>query len=123
MSSVSASGLSADWDQNILTANLGDPVYFDIYALSGGLSSGQFLSGFAIEFSWLGGAGGPGAQDYTILDPNNFSVLASGTTGACSSWRLGPCTDTYRFPRIIPGASTPSFPPTPLRLKAALQRT
>lgn len=77
---VSASGLAPDWDQNILASYPGVPAMFDVFALGSGIASGNTIAGFAVEFLWLGGGSGPGAQAYEILDANTFDVIASGIT-------------------------------------------
>lgn len=77
---VSSPSLSSDWDQNILGSAPAIPAAFDIYALSGGLADGASLGGFSVEFTWLGGPSGPGAQSFDVFDPATFAWLESGTT-------------------------------------------
>ena len=38
------------------------------------------MAGFAVDFVWLGGPGGPGAQPFQVSDPQTFALLGSDTT-------------------------------------------
>lgn len=76
---VSDPSLAADWDQIIIGSQSGLPALFDLFALGAPLDGGASLTGFAIEFEWLGN-GLPGVQAFSISDPDTFDVLASGRT-------------------------------------------
>lgn len=72
---------SAAWDELILGAVPGfDPAAYDAAALGAGIGNGASVSGFAVEFEWIGAATGPGAQEFIIYDPNTFAELEFGTT-------------------------------------------
>ena len=70
-----------DWDSIVIQPDpmLPDDGFFDALALVVGLTPGDLLGGFSVQFEFLN-PGKPGAQFFEILDPNDFSVLASGTT-------------------------------------------
>ncbi len=44
-----------------------------------GIDVGQMLSGFSVEFDWLG-AGDPGRQFFEIVNPEPFDITSSGLT-------------------------------------------
>jgi len=70
---------ASDWDEQIFsTGLLVEPVY-DVFALSGGIAVGGTVSGFSVQFTWLG-AGIPGVQSFEVYDPNTFDLLESGRT-------------------------------------------
>jgi hypothetical protein len=71
--------LADEWDQLLLASGLLVPAAFDALALGSGIPAGAFVSGFGVEFLWLG-AGVPGSQPFEIFDPISFEVLGSGTT-------------------------------------------
>ncbi|MFC1751186.1 PEP-CTERM sorting domain-containing protein [Pseudomonadota bacterium] len=91
----------------------GDGLY-DAFALASGIASGDMLSGFSVQFDFLG-VGGPGSQWFEILDPFTFAVLDSGNTQLASAsvpepetlWLIGmglmgmllgkKCTQTNQF--------------------------
>jgi hypothetical protein len=50
-----------------------------VLALGLGIAPNTVLSGFSVEFDFLG-AGIPSSQLFDIIDPNTFAVLESGTT-------------------------------------------
>ncbi|TNF34651.1 MAG: hypothetical protein EP315_06935, partial [Gammaproteobacteria bacterium] len=72
--------LNLDWDENLLGSAPLVPAAYDLYALAGGVADGATLSGFSIEFTWLGGVTGPGSQDFEIYDPFTFELLEVGAT-------------------------------------------
>lgn len=78
---VTPAALQADWSEQIIPSFPSVPALYDVLALSGGLADGATLSGFAVEFEWLG-AGLPGAQSFEIFDPITFAVLETGSTVA-----------------------------------------
>lgn len=69
------------WLGFILSSGLLVPAAYDTSALLNeyGVAPGDSLSGFAVEFNWLG-AGLPGAQAFEIYDPNSLDVISSGLT-------------------------------------------
>jgi len=71
----------ADWDPIVFDPDplLPDDGLYDVLALVSGIASGDMLSGFSIQFDFLG-AGAPGAQFFEVLDPFTFAVLDSGYT-------------------------------------------
>jgi hypothetical protein len=77
---VSSPALSTDWSQIILASAPGVPAAFDVSAITGGIPVGDSVSGFAVQFAWLGGTDGPASQVYQVFNPNTFKVLQSGTT-------------------------------------------
>lgn len=79
---VTPGPLNSQWSQQILLSVPGVPAAYDAYAISLGIPSGQSVTGFAVEFTWLGGPAGPGVQPFEIYDPNTFALLESGTTSA-----------------------------------------
>lgn len=76
---VSDVAATAGWDQLLLQGGIGVWPAFDALAASGGLASGEWLGGFAVEFTWLG-QGVPGAQPFQIYDPATFEILESEFT-------------------------------------------
>jgi hypothetical protein len=58
--------------------------FFDVQATDAGLASGNSVSGFAVDFTWLG-AGTPGSQVFNIVNPAGISAapeVDAGTAGA-----------------------------------------
>jgi MYXO-CTERM domain-containing protein len=49
------------------------------WSYAGGIPVGGAVSGFAVQFDWLG-SGAPGAQPFDIVDPQTLQPLFSGTT-------------------------------------------
>ncbi len=45
-----------------------------------GIATGDILSGFSVQFDWIGGASGPGSQFFEVFDPIDFGLLDSGQT-------------------------------------------
>ncbi|WP_045226209.1 hypothetical protein [Methyloterricola oryzae] len=71
--------LSASWDQQILASAPGIPATFDALSTGTGIGSGTSLTGFAIDFIWLG-TGRPAGQQFEIYDPTTFDLLKAGST-------------------------------------------
>jgi hypothetical protein len=71
----------SDWDLLLIQPDTAIPAagYFDGLALAGGIAAGDMLSGFSVTFDYLG-AGAPGAQLFSIVDPVSFDELDSGVT-------------------------------------------
>ncbi|MGV8866620.1 MAG: hypothetical protein ACOH2S_06840 [Janthinobacterium svalbardensis] len=69
------------WDVLLLQPDPAIPAsgYFDALALAGGINPGATATGFSITFDYLG-AGSPGAQPFSILDPVSFIELEAGLT-------------------------------------------
>jgi len=84
LSIVTTEPLASDWDEIILSSGLLVDAAYDAYALAGGVATGSTISGFAVEFTWLGN-GTPGAQSYEIYDQDTFDLIAFGTTNLSSS--------------------------------------
>ena len=85
--------LSAAWDQIILASAPGDPAAYDALALAAGIADGSTISGFAVDFTWIG-TDIPGSQPYRIYDPSSFDLLAEGVTSnsapePAALWLLG----------------------------------
>jgi hypothetical protein len=76
---VSDPSLEADWSQMFLGSGIGVPAAFDAFANGSGIGVGGSVSGFAVQFSWLG-TGSPGAQTFEIYDPETFELLGGGTS-------------------------------------------
>jgi hypothetical protein len=97
LSIVSSPNISpAQWSQTILSALPGVPAAYDSFALQGGIAAGTSVSGFAVQFTWLG-PGLPGSQPFQISNPSTFTLLQSGTTFQPTS---------AQPPSTVPTAST-----------------
>lgn len=73
---------ASEWDELILGSGVGVPAAYDVFALAGGIAVGASVSGFAVQFDWLG-AGLPGVQDvevYRFEDGDSISLVETGTT-------------------------------------------
>ena len=82
---VSSPNISpAQWSQTILSGLPGLPAAYDSFALQGGIPAGTSVSGFAVQFTWLG-SGLPGAQPFQISNSTTFTVLQSGSTFTVTS--------------------------------------
>lgn len=78
---VSSSAVMNDWLETILaSAPGGVPALYDVSALGTGLAVGQSLSGFAVQFTWLGTSAPPLTQAFDVYDPATFALLETGTT-------------------------------------------
>ncbi|MBQ5946805.1 hypothetical protein [Massilia sp. ST3] len=77
--SVHASPL--DWSSIAVSPDPALPAdgFFDALALSSPLANGASLSGFVVEYDFLG-AGKPGVQSFDIVDPLSFATISSGRT-------------------------------------------
>ncbi|MDO8032950.1 hypothetical protein O3297_05960 [Janthinobacterium sp. SUN128] len=69
------------WDMLLVQPDPAIPAsgYLDALALAGGIAPGATATGFSVTFDYLG-AGSPGAQPFSILDPVSFIELEAGTT-------------------------------------------
>jgi hypothetical protein len=57
---------------------LGDGGY-DAATTGLGIGIGESVSGFSVRFDWLG-VGNPGAQNYEIVNPTDFTTIETGFT-------------------------------------------
>src|SRR5690349_2660222 len=62
---VTPSTLQLAWSETLLGALPGVPAAYDVLALHGGIPAGNTVSGFAVQFTWLG-PGLPGPQPFQI---------------------------------------------------------
>jgi hypothetical protein len=76
---VTPEPISSEWSQLALASVGTTPADYDVLALDGGIPVGDTVSGFAVQFEWIG-QNLPGAQAFEISDPNTFDVLQSGET-------------------------------------------
>ncbi len=76
---ASSAAIDADWAQQFLASAPSVPAAYDAFALGAGISDGTSLSGFAVQFTWLGVTSGPGPVDFEVYDPNSFALLETGT--------------------------------------------
>ena len=69
------------WDVLLVQPDPAIPAsgYLDALALAGGVNPGATATGFSVTFDYLG-AGSPGAQPFSILDPVSFIELEAGIT-------------------------------------------
>lgn len=72
-------GAAADWSALLLDSGIGVPAVLSLASNGPGLGGGARASGFSVDFDWLG-TGRPGAQGYTVYDPQTFATMYSGTT-------------------------------------------
>jgi hypothetical protein len=70
---------ASQWSQMILNSVGRVPMAYDVLALDGGIPVGSTVSGFAVQFDWLG-QGLPGPQQFQIYDSGTFALLQSGET-------------------------------------------
>ncbi len=84
LSPVSSAAITGAWSEIILHSAPGMPAFYDVFALDAGIAPGAALSGFAIEFDWLGVlADARGAsQPFLVYDATTFELLESGMTRA-----------------------------------------
>ena len=94
---VSPPAINAQWSQQILhSVPFAIPAAYDALAIAGGIPAGATVSGFSVQFTWLG-SGTPGAQPFQVFDPITFALLQSGNTTAAqvapipslSTWSFG----------------------------------
>jgi hypothetical protein len=77
---VTSAPLNSQWDEFILSSVLNVPVAYSAFSSTIGIAPGETVSGFAVEFEWIGSAALPGAQPFQVFDPNTFDLLEEGTT-------------------------------------------
>ncbi|WP_332860380.1 hypothetical protein [Janthinobacterium svalbardensis] len=73
------------WDVLLVQPDPAIPAsgYLDALALAGGIMPGATATGFSVTFDYLG-AGSPGAQPFSILDPVSFIEIEAGITQAAA---------------------------------------
>jgi hypothetical protein len=77
---VTAAPLNSQWTQQILhSVPPAIPSAYDSFTIGGGIPAGTTVTGFSVQFVWLG-TGGPAAQPFQIFDPTTFDLLQTGTT-------------------------------------------
>lgn len=78
---ISVVSTPADWDPLIIQpdASIPDDGFYDALALSSGISIGDSLGGFTVNFDWLGGSASM-SQFFEVIDPFSFTTLDSGQT-------------------------------------------
>ncbi len=72
---------ASDWDELILSSGLLVPAAYDVFALSGGIPAKSSVSGFTVQFEWLG-IGLPGSQRFEVFDPTTNELIGDGMTTA-----------------------------------------
>jgi len=84
-----ATGAPPDWDPLVIQPDSGlpDDGFYDALALSTGVIPGDMLSGFMLEFDYLG-LDLPPVMPFDILDPFTFEILDSGDVTFTSITRL-----------------------------------
>jgi hypothetical protein len=75
---VTPSNLHPHWSEQILSSLPGLPAAYDVLAISGGIPAGSTVTGFSVQFVWLG-PGVPASQPFEIYNLG-FSLLQSGST-------------------------------------------
>jgi len=83
-----------NWSQQLFVSLPGVPAAYDAFALHGGIPAGTTVSGFSVQFTWLG-PGLPGSQTFQVFDPITFLSVQIGQTfspaapvPAASTWSL-----------------------------------
>jgi hypothetical protein len=77
---VTPNPLHTQWSEQLLASAPAVPAAYDALSLTGGIPPGTTVTGFSVQFTWLG-SGTPGNQPFQIFDPNTFAILQTGTTG------------------------------------------
>lgn len=73
------SSLQSQWSEQLLVSLPGVPAAYDALALRGGILAGSTISGFSVQFTWLG-SGVPGSQPFQVFNPSTFQLLQTGQT-------------------------------------------
>jgi hypothetical protein len=80
LANVTPDPLNSEWTPIILFSVGGNnPPAFDAESDTAGIATGTSVSGFEVEFNWLG-QGLPGDQPFEIDSPSNFSTIQIGVT-------------------------------------------
>jgi len=81
---VTPSSLHSQWSEVLLSGvPPAIPAAYDALALQGGIAAGTTVTGFSVQFTWLG-PGVPGVQPFQIYDPTSFQLVQSGQTSSSS---------------------------------------
>jgi hypothetical protein len=80
---VTPSSLHSQWEETLLSSVPPLPADYDAFALSGGIADGSTVSGFAVQFHWLG-TGTPGSQPFEVFNPVTFQLLQAAQTSGAS---------------------------------------
>ena len=108
LSIVTPNPLASNWTEQIFPPVGSSAADFDVSTpQNGGIPVGSTVSGFAVDFTWLG-QGQPGSQPFQVFDPNSFAQLQSGntvTTVSLPSFQGG----TASNPAALPGGSLVGF--------------
>lgn len=88
-SNLSDGSTQNNWDLLLIQPDKNIPAagFFDGLALNGGLAAGATLSGLSVSFDYAG-AGLPGQQLFSIVDPVSFVEIESGLTGSTATVSL-----------------------------------
>lgn len=78
---TTAGPVAGNWSEMLLASAPGVPAAYDALALGAGIGKGSSVTGFSLDFRWLG-TGTPGPQEFEIYDPATFALLESGETDA-----------------------------------------
>jgi hypothetical protein len=78
---VTPNPLHTQWSEQLLTSAPAVPAAYDALSLTGGIAPGSTVTGFSVQFTWLG-SGTPGGQPFQVFDATTFAVLQSGQTAA-----------------------------------------
>ncbi len=99
LSIVTPNPLASQWTEQIFGAVGSSPAFFDVSTpTNGGIAVGDTVSGFAVDFDWLG-TGQPASQPFQVYDPNSFAELQSGNSGLIlSSFEGGTASDPASLP-------------------------
>jgi hypothetical protein len=78
---LSVSASPSLWDSLVIQPDSTVPAdgFFDTVSLGPVVVPGDSLGGFSVSFEWLGGATGPGDQNFELFDAG-FNVIDSGRT-------------------------------------------
>jgi len=76
---VTPNPLHTQWSEQLLASAPAVAAAYDALSLTGGIAPGSTVSGFSVQFTWLG-SGTPGSQPFQIFDPTTFAVLQTGQT-------------------------------------------
>jgi hypothetical protein len=71
--------LHTQWSEQILSSLPAVPAAYDALSLTGGIPPGTTVTGFTVQFNWLG-LGTPGDQPFQVFDPTTFAILQTGQT-------------------------------------------
>lgn len=83
---LSNESVQPNWDLLLIQPDTNIPAagFFDGLALNGGLVAGETVSGLSVSFDYAG-AGAPGQQLFSIVDPVSFAEIESGLTSGATA--------------------------------------